>query len=136
MGVLSLVFETKESNSAFVNEAMLLAYLSKCLTLPKEKLRILSKETFVSDSAEEAKPMIHGRVEPEMTKITVEIMQDHDAIERHILKVKTEVRDGSSLLYDLSPSYLGIKYGHSGLMTRSRLSEMTLILKQGRHICD
>jgi hypothetical protein len=29
---------------------------------------------------------------------------------------------------------MGVNFGHSGLMTRSKLSEMTLMLKQGRHI--
>ena len=52
-----------------------------------------------------------------MIKIVVEIIEDHESIRQDILEMKTEVRDGSSLLYDLLPSYLTINMGHSGLAT-------------------
>ena len=64
-----------------------------------------------------------------MVKIVFEIVEDHQTIEKDILRVKTEIKDGSSLLYDLTPSYMGINFGHSGLMTRSKLSDTHILLK-------
>lgn len=69
-----------------------------------------------------------------MVKVVFEIIQDQDAIAKDLLRVKSEIRDGSSLLYDLTPSYMGINFGHSGLMTKSKLKDMHLLLKRGRLI--
>jgi hypothetical protein len=41
-GTVSLVFESNEAHPSMVAETLVHSYLSKCLSLPKEKVRVLS----------------------------------------------------------------------------------------------
>ena len=134
MGTISLVFEANESNSSMINEAILTYYLSKSFQLPKDKFRILSKIEFVQTADELAAQQVDSVVKKPpvpvvMVKIVFEIIQDQADIAKDLLRVKTEIKDGSSLLYDLTPSYMGINFGHSGLMTKCKLTETHLLLK-------
>lgn len=53
----------------------------------------------------------------EMLKIVIEVLEDHTVLQKDMLALKTAIKDGSSLLYDLLPTYLSINMGHSGLAT-------------------
>lgn len=78
---------------------------------------------------------MHKRDVPvEMIKVVIEIIEDHSLVRHDIFDLKTAIRDGSSLLYDLLPSYLCINMGHSGLATSNNIKNCTLISKQGRQI--
>lgn len=137
MGLVSVVFEANPGNESMMQESILLYYLAKCLEVPKEKLRVVEKNDFFLVRSEEVD--VHRRPPTEplaMVKFTVEIAQDNESVERLLLNARIAINDGSSLLFDLSPSYLGIHLGHSGLMTRTRLADMTLMLKQGRRLHD
>ena len=68
----------------------------------------------------------------EMIKVIIEIIEDHSLVKHDIADLKTAIRDGSSLLYDLLPSYLSINMGHSGLATSNNIKNCNLISKQGR----
>ena len=70
----------------------------------------------------------------EMIKVIVEIIADQQLVKHDIADLKTAIRDGSSLLYDLLPSYLSINMGHSGLATSNNIKSCNLISKQGRQI--
>ena len=69
-----------------------------------------------------------------MVKIVIEIIEDRANIGYDLLELKTAIRDGSSLLYDLLPSYLSLNMGHSGLATKNNISKCHLVSKQGRQI--
>lgn len=141
-GTISLVFEASDSNLSMVNEQMLGFYLAKVFELPKEKFRFLARQEIVeeaerrkAEAAWEKKKTVHKPEAPvAMIKVVVEIVEDQQTIQKDLLRVKTAVRDGSSLLYDLLPSYMSINMGHSGLATRTKLSECHLVSKQGRDI--
>lgn len=69
-----------------------------------------------------------------MVKILVEIVEDLTNIEMTLKAVRGAIRDGSSLLYDLMPTYLSINMGQSGLATRFRLTDFHLVVKQGLEV--
>lgn len=69
-----------------------------------------------------------------MLKIVIEIQEDHKFVKQDLLDFKTAVRDGSSLLYDLLPTYMSLNLGHSGLATNNSLKNAHLISKRGRQI--
>jgi len=64
-----------------------------------------------------------------MIKIVIEIIEDKTCIKQDLLEFKTAIRDGSSLLYDLLPSYLCINMGYSGLATSNEISNCHLVSK-------
>ena len=66
-----------------------------------------------------------------MVKIVVEIVQDHSCLRQDLLEMKTAIQDGSSLLYDLLPSYVNIYMGKSGLATSHEIGTCQLINKRG-----
>lgn len=66
-----------------------------------------------------------------MVKITIELSEDLPNIQRALSLVRAEIRDGSSLLFDLVPVYLGICLGRSGLATRNQLDEFHIVEKVG-----
>ena len=110
--------------------------------MPKEKFKFLQTyyiqdEKKIADfkNVEDHRVLLHKPEQPvEMLKIVVEVIEDHKFIRQDLLDLKTSIRDGSSLLYDLLPSYVCINMGHSGLATANSLSTSHLISKQGRQI--
>ena len=82
---------------------------------------------------QEVQTLLHPQDVPvEMVKIVIEIIEDRANIGYDLLELKTAIRDGSSLLYDLLPSYLSLNMGHSGLATKNNISKCHLVSKQGR----
>ena len=69
-----------------------------------------------------------------MIKVNIEINEDYHLIKHEMIELKMAIRDGSSLLYDLLPSYLSINMGHSGLATANGIKDCHLISKLGRCI--
>ena len=123
-----------------INESMLLFYLSRIFRLPKEKFRFLKTYNFIEEKhvldqqrQGDNSSKLHKKDMPiEMIKVIIEIIEDHSLVKHDIADLKTAIRDGSSLLYDLLPSYLSINMGHSGLATSNNIKNCNLISKQGR----
>jgi hypothetical protein len=67
-------------------------------------------------------------------KVSIELSEDLPNIQRALSLVRSEIRDGSSLLFDLVPVYMGICLGRSGLATRNRLDEFHLLEKRGMNL--
>lgn len=68
----------------------------------------------------------------EFIKVVIEVIQEHTLFRHRMFEIKLAIRDGSSLLYDLIPSYLSINMGYSGLATANGLENCQLISKRGR----
>ena len=125
-----------------VNESMISFYLSRIFDLPKEKFRFINQINYIDEGkvllaqrAWDNKKTVHKpEAGVEMVKMVIEIIDDFQAIQDALLTIKTEIRDGSSLLYDLLPSHLCINMGYSGLATKNKLNECHLIKKQGRQV--
>ena len=125
-----------------INESMLVFYLSRIFRLPKEKFRFLKTYNFIEEKhvldqqrQGDNSSKLHKKDMPiEMIKVIIEIIEDHSLVKHDIADLKTAIRDGSSLLYDLLPSYLSINMGHSGLATSNNIKNCNLISKQGRQI--
>jgi hypothetical protein len=45
----------------------------------------------------------------------IEIVDDQVNIDKYLKQLKTQVRDGTSILYDLQPLYLSLNLGSTGL---------------------
>ena len=145
MSMFTLVFEADETSMALINEAMLTYYLSKTFRIPKEKFRVLTTESYVADHVKKPSNLADqasGKSGPlskpmppvALVKITIELSEDLPNIQRALSLVRSEIRDGSSLLFDLVPVYMGICLGRSGLATRNRLDEFHLLEKRGMHL--
>ena len=141
-GTMSLVFESSTANLQMISEEMLSFYLAKVFMTSKEKFRFLERQEIVEEveriraaAAIENRTTIQRPDPPvEMIKVIVEIIEDQETIQKDLLRIKTSIRDGSCLLYDLLPAYMTINMGYSGLATRQKLKECHLISKQGREI--
>ena len=71
-----------------------------------------------------------------MKNLLVEVILDYAMMHSRTATVKAAIIDGSSLLYDLMPSYVGFNLGQSGLATRHRIREFKLVRKQGQCLGD
>jgi hypothetical protein len=69
-----------------------------------------------------------------MTKVTIEIIEERSQLEAKFAQLRADVNDGSSLLFDLMPSYICFNLGQSGLGTKNKLSECRLLQKKGLNI--
>ena len=111
-----------------LSEAMLSYYLSKALMISKEKLRFLSFDHFIAYNTQDSKSTPQTGIKKpaeqvNMVKVNVEIIdsqsnQKYCNINKILLKVKAEIRDGTSILYDLQPTNLTINLGQSGIASR------------------
>lgn len=141
-GTISLVFEAANTNESMINESILSFYLSRIFRLPKEKLRFLKTEHFVSERRlvdqqkinESSMALRKKEIPVDFIKVVVEVIQEHSLFRHDMYDLKLAIRDGSSLLYDLLPSYVSINMGYSGLATSSNLQNCQLISKRGRQI--
>lgn len=50
-----------------------------------------------------------------VAKILIEIVDHQDSIDKYLKQLKTQVRDGTSILFDLQPLYLSLNLGCTGL---------------------
>lgn len=66
-----------------------------------------------------------------MTKILIEIVEQADKLEASSAQLRSQINDGSSLLYDLIPSYLCFNLGLSGMANKAKLSDCKLLQKCG-----
>lgn len=57
-----------------------------------------------------------------MTKILLEIVEEREKLEAKSAALRADINDGSSLLFDLLPSYVCFNLGQGGLATRNKLS--------------
>lgn len=70
----------------------------------------------------------------EFIKVVLEVIQEHSSFCHEMNNLKLAIRDGSSILYDLLPSYMSINMGYSGLATTNGIDKCQLICKRGREI--
>ncbi len=109
---ISLVFDPTESNQQMINESILKLYLSKIYRIPVEKFRLLSTQNFVKELANQ--PLNKVKRQPEeivMTKILIEIVEEREMLESKSASLRADINDGSSLLFDLMPSYVCFNLG-------------------------
>jgi len=144
--MFNLVFEADETNLAMINESMLTFCLSKAFRIPKEKFRVLSTENFFAEYTETTSQLGEDKNANSFTplqkphdpvglvKVSVELIEDLPNIQRALSLVRSEIRDGSSLLFDLVPVYIGICLGRSGLATRNRIDEFHVVEKRGMNL--
>ncbi len=65
-------------------------------------------------------------------KLIIEVVAEDQNKVSHLFKhVKSQIKDGTSLLYDYNPLYFGMNLGSSGFSTHNNLSEFLLIFKNG-----
>jgi len=62
-----------------------------------------------------------------MTKILLEVVEEREKLEAKSASLRADINDGSSLLFDLMPSYVCFNLGQSGLASRNKLSECRLL---------
>jgi hypothetical protein len=97
--MFSLTLEITKDNMAMITEAMLKFYLNKSLKIDKDKFRILN-----IDQEQFTLPKKAGTSKAEVVtvvKILIEIVDDQANIDQYLKSLKTQVRDGTSILYDL-----------------------------------
>lgn len=118
-----------------INESILKLYLAKIYQIPGEKFRMLSTHSFVREMEQ---LQVHGQQKVKkqadelvMTKILMEIVEEGDRLEAKNAQLRASVNDGSSLLFDLMPSYMSFNLGLSGMATRSKIDDCRLLQKCG-----
>ena len=52
-------------------------------------------------------------------------------IDRYFSLLKRQIKDGTSLLYDLSPLYISINLGEVGMSTSKQLKDFHIVKKKG-----
>lgn len=108
---ISIVFDASDSNQSMINESIIKLYLSKVYKLTQDKIQVLSTNNFVKEAISK-----NGRIRKQddevvMTKILVEIVEDRERLEAKQATIKADINDGSSLLFDLMPSYMCYNLG-------------------------
>ena len=130
--MFSLTLEITKDNMAMITEAMLKFYLNKSLKIDKDKFRVLKtdQELFVL-------PKKGGQLKGEeitVAKILIEIVDDQDSIDKYLKQLKTQVRDGTSILFDLQPLFLSLNLGCTGLQINDKaplIRDYHLIKRKG-----
>jgi len=113
-----------------INENILKLYLSKIYQIEPQMFRLLSSQNFCKVSLQDSK-VKKQKDELVMTKILMEVVEPKDKLEAKSAQLRADINDGSSLLYDLMPSYVCFNLGQSGLATKNKLSQCRLLQKQG-----
>ena len=136
-GSFTLAFECDKLKSGilqFLNETMLKFYLSKTFQLDKTKFRYLTSEKLL-ESLDSDHSATQSKQGTEILKIIVEIVaEDNNKISQIFKNVKSQIKDGTSLLYDFSPLYFGMNLGSSGFSTHHNLKDFALLSKTGQII--
>ena len=130
--MFSITLEITKDNMSMITEAMLKFYLNKSLKIDKDKFRVL-----YTDQEQFVLPKKGGQLKGEevtVVKILIEIVDDQENIDRYLKLLKTQVRDGTSILYDLQPLYLSLNLGCTGLQINDQaplLRDYHLIKRKG-----
>jgi hypothetical protein len=66
-----------------------------------------------------------------LTKVLIEIVQETEKLEKQQADVKASINDGSSLLFDILPSYMCFNLGNCGLATKNKLQDCHILSKAG-----
>ena len=66
----------------------------------------------------------------------VEVIFDWKEMHSKTAAVKSEMLDGSSLLYDLQPAYVEFFLGQSGLATMHKMNDFWLLRREGKVLGD
>jgi hypothetical protein len=69
-----------------------------------------------------------------LTKVVIEVVADRDVLRQKQAQLRGEVNDGSSLLFDLLPSYVSFNLGSSGFASKSKVADCRMLKKQGVNI--
>ncbi len=113
--MFSLTLEITKDNQPMITKAMLRYYLNKALKIDKDKFRILSSEEQQVILAASQQRLVSNEELVTVVKVLIEIVDDQVNIDRYLKQLKTQIRDGTSLLYDLQPLYLCLNLGKTGL---------------------
>jgi hypothetical protein len=130
--MFSLTLEITKDNMAMITEAMLKFYLNKSLKIDKDKLRVLK-----TDQEQFILPKKGGQLKGEeitVAKILIEIVDDQENIDKYLKQLKTQVRDGTSILFDLQPLFLSLNLGCTGLQINDQaplIRDYHLIKRKG-----
>lgn len=118
--MFGLTIEISPQNESMINEAMLKYYLNKCLKIDKSKFRFISTEqrSFAiqrpiggTRDSEDQTDADEEDEEVTVVKIIIEIVDDQENVDRYFKQLKTQIREGLSLLYDIAPLFLSINLG-------------------------
>lgn len=105
--------------------------MSKLYQLPKEKIKVLSSTNFSKEVSQDSKELRKQVDQIAFTKVLIEIVQETDKLEKQQANIQAAINDGSSLLFDISPSYMCFNLGNCGLATKNKLQNCHILAKTG-----